>query len=83
MVTGEQFIEDDNREAINDAYSPLSVDMETASITHMRHVNKIPFIGVRAITDTADHKGHGNFEKNCPIASELSKNMVLEILREL
>ena len=43
MVTGEQFIEDDNREAINDVYSPLSVDMETASIAHVCHVNKIPF----------------------------------------
>lgn len=63
MVTGEQFIEDDNRDAINDAYSPLPVDIETASIAHVCHVNKIPFIGVRAITDTAGHKGHGNFEK--------------------
>ncbi len=67
MVTGEQFIEDDNRDAINDVYSPLSVDMETASIAHVCHVNKIPFIGVRAITDTADHRGMAILKKTAPL----------------
>ena len=35
MVTGEAFISDDGRKEINDKYSPLSVDMETASIAHV------------------------------------------------
>ena len=32
MVTGEAFIADEGRQAINEQFSPLSVDMETASI---------------------------------------------------
>lgn len=65
MVTGEAFIADEGREKINEQYSPLSVDMETASIAHVCHVNKIPFISIRSITDTATHSGTGHFEENC------------------
>ena len=38
--------------------------METASIAHVCYVNKIPFLSIRCITDTAEHKGVENFEKN-------------------
>ncbi len=57
MVTGEKFIEDDMRDIINQKYSPLSVDLETASIAHVCYVNNIPFILIRSITDTATHSG--------------------------
>lgn len=83
MVTGEKFIKDDMRESINDTYLPLSVDMETASIAHVCYVNEIPFIAIRSITDTATHIGIENFEKNCKQASIISKNIVLDFLKEL
>ncbi|WP_202710985.1 5'-methylthioadenosine/adenosylhomocysteine nucleosidase [Sporosalibacterium faouarense] len=83
MVTGEKFIEDNNRDRINQKYSPLSVDMETASIAHVCYVNKIPFISVRSITDTAIHLGIEKFEENCTQASIITKNFVLEFLKEL
>lgn len=83
MVTGEQFISDDMRDEINNKYSPLSVDMETASIAHVCYVNKIPFISIRSITDTPSHSGLENFEKNCSKASEISKNHVLTLLSNI
>jgi adenosylhomocysteine nucleosidase len=83
MVTGEKFIEDNMRECINAKYAPLSVDMETASIAHVCYVNHIPFIAIRTITDTVTHSGIDNFEKNCEKASEISKNFVLGLLREI
>ena len=49
MVTGETFIVDEGRQAINDTYSPLTVDMETASIAHVCYVNRIPFISVNSV----------------------------------
>ncbi len=39
MVTGEAFITDEGRGRILEKYSPLSVDMETASIAHVCYVN--------------------------------------------
>ncbi|WP_312643851.1 5'-methylthioadenosine/adenosylhomocysteine nucleosidase [Hydrogenoanaerobacterium sp.] len=83
MVTGEKFIADDMRDHINEKYSPLSVDMETASIAHVCYVNKIPFISIRTITDNATHSGIDNFEKNCTQASIIAKDIVLDFLKEI
>ena len=83
MITGEKFIDDNMRDILNEKYSPLSVDMETASIAHVCYVNKIPFISIRSITDTATHSGTQNFENNCSEAAIISKDVVLEILKEL
>ncbi len=83
MVTGEKFIEDNMRDVINEKYLPLSVDMETASIAHVCYANKIPFISIRSITDTATNSGIENFEKNCKQASIVTKDIVLDFLKEL
>ena len=83
MVTGEAFITDDGRNKINDQFAPLTVDMETASIAHVCHVNSIPFISIRTITDTAIHSGAEHFEENCSKAAEISKNITLALLTEL
>ncbi len=83
MVTGETFIVDEGRQAINDTYSPLTVDMETASIAHLCYVNQIPFISVRTVSDTAEHSGTGSFEENCDKASVISKDITLALLDEM
>lgn len=82
-VTGEQFIEDKDRAEINQKFSPLSVDMETASIAHVCYVNKVPFIAIRSITDTVTHKGIENFEKNCETASRISAEVVTAFLEKI
>lgn len=83
MITGETFIKEENREEANAKYNPLSVDMETASVAHVCYVNNVPFIAIRSITDTADHSGIGEFEKNCVEASEISMEIVACILKEM
>lgn len=83
MVTGEQFIVDEQRDSINQRYAPLSVDMETASVAHVCYANKVPFLSVRSITDTADHKGIENFDQNCEAASLRSARAVMGILEQL
>lgn len=83
MITGEVFIEDNHRDEINTKYSPLCVDMETASIAHVCYVNKTPYIAVRAITDTAEHIGVNAFELNCDKAAAISASIVVALLKEL
>ena len=83
MVTGEAFIADEGRQAINEQFSPLSVDMETASIAHVCYVNNVPFIAIRSITDTATHSGVEHFEENCPKASAIAKDITVVLLAEL
>ncbi len=83
MVTGESFITDEGRQKINGEFEPLTVDMETASIAHVCYVNKIPFISIRCITDTAAHSGIDNFEENCIKASIIAKNITEALLCEI
>lgn len=83
IVTGEQFVEGDKRDEINAAFAPLAADMETASVAHACHVNGVPFIAVRTITDTAAHNGMENFDKNCETASRISSEVVMGMLSEL
>ena len=83
MVTGEQFIEDERREEINQKFDPLSTDMETAGVAHVCYVNRIPFLAVRTITDTVTHQGIETFDQNCEAASEISAEIVLGILGQL
>lgn len=81
MATGEAFIEDGQRESICHRLAPLTVDMETAAIAHVCHVNRTPFIAVRTITDTPDHSGLTAFEQNCAEAAQLSAEFVRAMLQ--
>ena len=83
MVTGEQFIEDDRRDEINHKFSPLSVDMETAAMVHVCYVHQIPFLSIRTITDTAEHKGQAEFAKNCEQAAQISADFTSHMLQKL
>lgn len=82
-VTGEAFIEDDGRDRISEAFHPLSVDMETAAVAHVCHVNRLPFLAVRCITDTPAHRGSGEFEKNCEKSSAIAKDITLALIHEI
>lgn len=83
MVTGEAFITDEGREQMIRKFAPLSVDMETAAVAHVCYVNNIPFLSVRAITDTAAHSGIDSFEENSAKASEIAAELTMEIVKEL
>ena len=85
MATGEAFITDAGREEINARLHPLCVDMESAAVAHVCHVNGIPFIAVRTMTDTPAQRGTGAFEENCARAAQITAEFVcrmLEVLKE-
>ena len=63
MVSGEQFIAEEGRQEIIDAWHPLCVDMESAAAAHACMANDIPFLAIRAISDTAETGAQG-FEDN-------------------
>lgn len=83
MVTGESFITHQGRQEINDKFEPLTVDMESAAIAHVCYVNRIPFISIRCITDTAEHSGKDSFEDNCIRASVIARDVTLALINEL
>ena len=83
MVTGESFITDDLRPEINARFAPLTVDMETAGIAHVCHVNGVPFIAIRTVTDNAAHSGSMHFEENCAQAAAIAKDLTVALIERI
>lgn len=83
IVSGDTFIEDNDRERIKQEFMPLCADMESAAVAHVCYVNKIPFIAVRTITDTAEHGGKQNFELNVKKASDIAANFAVSSLKDI
>lgn len=81
MMTGEQFIKKDACDQINQRYAPLCVDMETSSVAHVCYVNRIPFVAVRTMTDAPRDGEDTAFEQNCDQASQISAEIVRQMLK--
>lgn len=83
MATGEYFVAGEGREKIQREFSPLTVDMETAAIAHVCFANRVLFIVVRCVTDTAARSGAGNFHKNCERASGIAFGVTRGLIAEV
>lgn len=81
-ATGEYFLgAGRRRERLLEKYPEvLAVDMETAAIAHACHVNQVPFLAVRTVTDNGTLPGIGAFEANVDQASAISCQVCLEII---
>lgn len=54
--------------------------MEIASIAYVCYVNHIPFIVIRSIPNTTEHRGVDRLDKNCIKVSERSMQVVTSML---
>lgn len=82
IITGEAFITENERYKLIEGYEPLCVDMESASVAHVCHVNDVPFLVIRAISDNADENGVESFENNVEAVSLNSLSLVEGLIRK-
>lgn len=80
IVTGEYFIDQVGRQEIIDHHNPLCVDMETTSVAHVAYAHDLPFIAVRAITDTQEVSGIETFEDHVDMASQRAVDVLVDLL---
>ena len=81
IVTGDQFIKDEQRHAIlNDFPDALCVEMEGGAIAQVCHLNAVPFVIVRVISDTADGQAPADFLR---FVNELAPAYTVGIVRRL
>jgi adenosylhomocysteine nucleosidase len=81
IVTGDQFISDEQRQTIvNDFPDALCVEMEGGAIAQVCHLNAVPFVIVRVISDTADGDAPEDFLR---FANELAPAYTVSIVRNL
>ena len=85
IATGDSFVAGENKvQAIKDAFPQvLAVEMEGAAIAQAAHSVGIPFMVVRAISDTASHDANITFDEFIVEAGERSAEALIAFLKEL
>lgn len=65
-----------------DRISPhaLCIDMETAAAAHVCHMNRVPFLAIRTISDNTADNGQDIIERNFDRAAYRSYRFVMKIL---
>jgi len=81
VVTGDQFISDNGtKAALVKDYDGYCAEMEGAAMAQAAHLNQIPFIILRAISDKADQEAAGSYEEFEKAAIKHIVRLVLGIL---
>lgn len=85
IVTTDSFISSsEQKQAIKEKFPDVkAVEMEGAAIAQTASHFEIPFVIIRAISDTADGKASISFDKFVTLASKRSATCVLQLLAEL
>jgi len=79
--TGKSFVRGKEFDTIIKQYAPLCADMESTAVAHVCHINSIPFVAVRSMSDTREVSGVINFYKYASLASKNSFTVVKMMLR--
>ena len=83
-VTGDSFVNSkEESDKIKFKYDADCVDMESAAIAHVCHLNMIPFLAIKSISDNADDKTDEVLEINRESVAKKSAKLVLEILKDI
>ncbi len=82
-VSGEQFIDQEGRDAIIQRFHPLCVDMETSAVAHAAYLKELPWFAMRGITDTGNESGMDVFRQNLRKTSDMTQNAMLSLFRLL
>ncbi len=82
IVTGDVFVSDKERkDFIWKQFKGFATEMEGAAIAHACHMNDVPFLILRAMSDKADGTAHESFDEFCNEAALNSSRIVRGILR--
>lgn len=81
IASGDKFIaRAEDKCYIRDTFSAVSCEMEGAAIAHTAFVNGIPFVVVRAISDSADGDASMDYMTFLPKAAEASTKLTLALV---
>lgn len=84
IATGDAFIESTaQKKAITDRMPALAADMESAAIACCCHVNGVPFLVVRAISDLADEDSRDTYQGHKRSASDVGAGMIVDIVEHI
>lgn len=81
VLSGDQFIADREQvDALYHMFGGACVEMEGAAVGHVCHLNAVPFVIIRSLSDKADGSAHINFVEFTQIAAKHSFQIVYGML---
>lgn len=81
IVSGDRFVSDSRKiEWLQREFGAVAAEMEGAAVGYTCHLNEIPFMIIRTISDSAGSDAKDEFESYLKIASENSFKIVSSIL---
>ena len=84
IASGDQFISGgEKKDFIKTNFSPLCVEMEGCAIAHACYVNKVPFVIIRCMSDTADESVINSYSFNEDVCADASAKFVIEVIKAL
>lgn len=84
VVTGDIFISSKElKDKLVNELGAYCGEMEGAAIAHVCHVNEVPFVVIRAMSDKADGSADVTYEEFVQEAAHNSKDIVLSMLRHI
>lgn len=86
VLTGDTFVTHTEQKVLNNKFKYLkgdAVEMEGAAVALVAHINNIPCLVIRTISDKIDGSALVDFNDFLPIASDNSFKMIIHILKNL
>ncbi|OYD09002.1 5'-methylthioadenosine/adenosylhomocysteine nucleosidase [Paludifilum halophilum] len=83
VLSGDQFIADPEQvRQLRETFDGACVEMEGAAVAHVCHLNGIPFVVIRSMSDRADHTADVNFTEFVAASARRSNAIVRAMLRQ-
>ena len=84
IVSGDEFVADPKKiNWLRDTFNSECTEMEGASVAHVCHLFKIPFVVIRSISDKANDEAKTDFCEFVKLAAKNSKKLIVEMLKKL
>lgn len=84
IVSGDQFIADrDEVRMLHEELDGVCTEMEGAAVAQVCHMNSIPHVIIRSMSDRANGDAPANFQQFCILAADHSYQIIECILRSL
>ncbi|MDQ0339808.1 adenosylhomocysteine nucleosidase [Caldalkalibacillus uzonensis] len=83
VLSGDQFIADPEQVAeLYKTFNGSCVEMEGAAVAQVCHLNQIPFVIIRSLSDKADREAKVNFTEFTKVAAKRSYELVNHMLKQ-
>ncbi len=83
IASGDCFVSSrDKKKYITDTFGALACEMEGAAIAHVCYINKVKFVVIRAISDSADGSAEMDYGEFAKLAAARSASVVRLLLED-